>query len=248
MPARRKTTRAKSPAKKKAKAAATARKTRTTPKKTKVPTAAKRAKKKAPPKRSPPAKPAAARTAPAAAPAARSTHLPALPPLIRDTYDWRGTDMLPAWAGLRFYSKFMKRKPKPSDGTVDVVVDRRDDDPSEPNASQLETYAYLKARQQEIAATVLARILAEYPEEKRLYEESVDASWPTLPEIHDVAGLGAVIGPPTIHVWGAVKGGVGEIAFAFDCAWDEEHQLGLLWCDGEITDFGDGNVAGFIIE
>jgi hypothetical protein len=246
MATRRKMARGKSAGKKKTKAKAPA-------KKHAVKKATAKARKPAPKAKKPVAKKVTARkaTAKAAKPAAKaapSIHLPPLPPMTRHTFQWQGLDVLPSWAGLRFHSKWMKRSAKPSDGTVDVVVDKDSDDPSEPNASQLETYAYLKEHQGEIASTVLARILAEYPEQKQLYAESVDETWPVLPDVSDAAGLSAVIGPPTIHVWGSAQGGVGEIAFAFDCAWDEEHQLGLVWSDGEITAFGDGNEAGFIVE
>ena len=52
----------------------------------------------------------------------------------------------------------------------------------------------------------------------------------------------------TIHIGGDLKGGIGAIGFAFDCAWDEEHKLGLRWDKGEVVELGDGNVAGFIVE
>jgi hypothetical protein len=192
----------------------------------------------------PAAKKAAAKAKKPATKAAASVHLPPLPPLTRHAFDWRGIDVMPAWAGLRFHSEWMKRPAKPSDGTVDVVVPR----PDAPGALEVAAYAFIKEHEAAIASTVLARILAEYPEQKELYTESVDETWPALPEVHDVAGLGAVIGPPTIHVRRPGANGVREIGFAFDCAWDEEHQLGLVWCDGEITEFGDGNVSGFIVE
>jgi hypothetical protein len=70
---------------------------------------------------------------------------------------------MPAWAGPRFYSKWMKRKLEPSDGTVDLCVDVQGDD-ADLIASPPETYAFLKANE------------------------------------HATAILGAVSGPPTIHV------------------------------------------------
>jgi hypothetical protein len=210
------------------------------------------AKKSKPPKKASTAKAAKQAAAPkkakAAGRSAPSIHRPPLPELVRHTFEWRGTDVLPAWAGLRFYSKWMKRKPKPSDGTVHVCVEIEGDDATEPTASQIATYAFLKDNERALADAVLARILAEYPEAKRAYTESVDDTWPALPDVMDVAGLGAVIGPPTIHVYSNEKGGLGGIGFAFDCAWDEEHQLSVSTLGTEVLEIGDGSVAGHIVE
>ena len=71
---------------------------------------------------------------------------------------------------------------------------------------------------------------------------------PTLPEVTDIAGLGAVIGPPTFNIYSARDGGIAGLGVAFDCAWDEEHQLGLQTLGVEVVEFGDGDVGGHIVE
>jgi hypothetical protein len=183
----------------------------------------------------------------------RSLHVAPFPRLEwtpKHSWCWYGTDRLESWAGLRFYSKWMKRSPKPDDGTVDIAVPTSATPPREPTPSQRLTYAYLKEHERALTTTVLERILASYPEAKSAYEESVDESWPALPVVDDIGGLAAVIGPPTIHILDNVKdpGAAAEIAFAFDCAWDEEHQLGVLTFGGEVIEVGDGSVAGHIRE
>ncbi len=59
-----------------------------------------------------------------------------------------------------------------------------------------------------LADLVLAKILEIYPDEKRGYEESVDETWPKLPEITTIAGLSEVSGGVHPEVKGTGRPGM----------------------------------------
>lgn len=173
-------------------------------------------------------------------------HLPPFPPLVwQDGYAWEGTATLRAWAGFqsRRGPYASANVPVASDGTVTLTVMAPDDEPSLPSAEQAAAYRLLTEQQDALRETILAALLAEYPNWQSLYSYQAEEAVRLMPDMVDPVQFRTLIGLSTVYVLTQSKDGFAYAGFEFGCTWDEEHGVGVMTNAGRIVKLGLADTA-----
>ncbi len=171
---------------------------------------------------------------------------PPFPPLKWDEFCWRGTDVLPAWAGFQSrrgdYGAVDRNEP--SDGSVSVIVTPRKER-RPPSAEQAAAYRYLQSRQDAIRDAVLHHLFGEYPGLRQKFEaflepEDLDEVMPSIESPHE---LRALIGLASVLFHDVAKDDIGYVGLELGCTWDMEHGLGVMLHQSRIVAFGGADSA-----
>jgi hypothetical protein len=144
-----------------------------------------------------------------------------------ENYFWEGKVVLKAWGGFdASRGTFEVRNPGRSRRvSLNIVPPGEDDEnPAEPAKEQGAALEYLKENEEAIRGAVLAAIFKAYFKgPARFLVFLGDDQMPQkVEELEDLVSLAAV------HILNVAKDGKAYVGFEFDCAWDEEHGVGVL--------------------
>jgi len=137
---------------------------------------------------------------------------------------WEGKVLLKGWGGFDA-SRGTYKAANAQRVTLNVMPPGEgEDNPGEPAEEQGAALEYLKANEEEIRGAVLAAIFKAYfkgPARFLVFLE--DEEMPgSVEELEELVSLGAV------HILNVAKDGKAYVGFEFDCAWDDEHGVGVL--------------------
>lgn len=156
---------------------------------------------------------------------------------------WRTEAQLPSWAGYQ-----MRNGPygsissdRPSDGVVKIYAPDRDESP--PTEQDRASVQWLLDHEAEVASTVLAGLLAEYPRLQRLYGYEGADREALMPDVSSSEDFRRLIGLHNVHVLQLLKDGIPYIGYEFGCTWDEEHGLGVLLNGTRVVEIGDAQTC-----
>lgn len=148
-----------------------------------------------------------------------------------------------------YYSVLMGEPPY--DGRVGVMVNTSDpnhvvseyDFPA-PSESHVNAYAFLKNEEVRLRDVVLQRLMAEYPEIKRVYlEADGDEAAALFPSIRSAEDLRELICICNVCVLPVEHDGCAYMGFEFGCVWDPEHGLGIMMHRDRVVAVGQADNA-----
>lgn len=168
------------------------------------------------------------------------------PPLTMTLSEWKGQDVLKAWAGTQErqggYSS--RSSSKPSKGTVSVRIPRLDEDdadPKPPAPEQLAAYKHLKENGDEVRDAVLEALLDYYTKlRKRWLKNNPDLA-DKLPEVSTTDQLRKIVGVGIVHMHDVAKSGHAYIGLEMGCDWDDEHGAGVLLHKSRVISVGQAD-------
>jgi hypothetical protein len=143
--------------------------------------------------------------------------------------------VLPAWAGF-----------DPGDGgplsrgRIEVSVDS--DEYSEgwkPTLPQRRAYRYLLERADDLQAAMLAAVVSEYAKLRK----AADGLFMKMPPSVDTRSLRDLLALSGAVIHDVELDGVAYVGYSFRCAWEQEHQLGILTHKARVAEIGDIDTA-----
>ncbi|MGQ0739647.1 MAG: DUF6985 domain-containing protein [Bacteroidota bacterium] len=147
--------------------------------------------------------------------------------------------MLQAWASFqsRQGSYGARDTGEPSSGLVKLQIEGVETgDNRIISAAQVRAVNFLIENDTLIRDSLLAGVLAKFPELKDIYEKY-------LPELTEATQLSEHIGLTYLHIMPAEKDNHAYIGFEMGCTWDEEHGVGVMMHKDRVVSTGLADTA-----
>jgi hypothetical protein len=160
-------------------------------------------------------------------------------------YYWVSSTKLSSWAGVQNQTGNYGavESHKPSDGVVRVVFapEGRGEE-GLANEEQLLVDRFME-NEPEISKSLLACVVKEYPRLQALYGYAGRDRKRLMPDIRSETDLRALIELQIIYIHQISTNGIPYVGYSFDCAWDDEHGLGILMHGTRPVEIGGADTA-----
>jgi hypothetical protein len=159
--------------------------------------------------------------------------------------DWEGRTSLLGWAGIRAgrRSDAHPAGDGPPDGEVGLSVYGDSHVPQPPSEAQARAWRHLVQNEAAVTAAVLRAILDAYPALQEMYGYEGEEAAERMPDVASVDELKERVRPSFVHVLTDERDGMAFVGFELECAWDEEHGLGVMTHGGRVLEVGQAETA-----
>jgi hypothetical protein len=104
-------------------------------------------------------------------------------------------------------------------------------------------YRYLLDNQVDILRIVIDEIYSHYARWQEEYGYDEEEKRLIMPNMNDKQGLREILKPIRIFILDIESGGLPYIGIEFQCSWDEEHGLGVMFHENRVVEIGGADTA-----
>jgi hypothetical protein len=171
---------------------------------------------------------------------------PNIPNLSLTEYDnWEGVIKLSAWQNFQSRQGAYAAQDSaiPSDGTVQLRIDNKENKQVAPSPEQVKAYQYLLANQEQIRDAMLEALLPEYEKLRDVYGYDEEEAAQYMPPVQKASDFKKLIGLSSVHIQYVHKDGVAYVGYEFGCTWDDEHGLGIMTHLQRVIEIGGADTS-----